>query len=432
MLVDAPWWQHGLGVVQLWGMYWYKTFWPAVLSVNYSINGLRLATSLLNGYVLAGLAVMLSLAWHSARSWRAGNRAPAFLSIAMLLAYFPTSNSVVLIQVFFAERIWYLPSVFAAILVGMYVSHLLLSRVGWIVVLAILTGMSMRTLIRNSEWQHNGTLYASAYRDFPNAVGACYAFGRWLISSSDDPAVINEGISLLQQAVEIDPGFTDAQRVLGHAYYTLGRYDLAVHHLQIADMQVPGAPKTVAILDSARRGLLQLEGDRLEKIKEAASVAPDDLTAQLAYIDALRRVGLLEEAFAFQQRVDDRFHASARWHHQFAVTYVMRDEPGRALARYRSALELQPDDPRMLLEAAMLLLERRGQGDLKEADKLVTRAEAAAPGASAVMQARAELLAIQGDPAGAVRLLRKAVDALPEGDPQRRLLLNRLRTLGGD
>ncbi len=36
VLVDAPTWQHALGVVQLWGMYWAKSIWPAELSVNYS------------------------------------------------------------------------------------------------------------------------------------------------------------------------------------------------------------------------------------------------------------------------------------------------------------------------------------------------------------------------------------------------------------
>ncbi len=34
VLVDAPPWQHTLGVFQLWGMFWAKTVWPAVLSVK--------------------------------------------------------------------------------------------------------------------------------------------------------------------------------------------------------------------------------------------------------------------------------------------------------------------------------------------------------------------------------------------------------------
>ncbi|MGB0717451.1 MAG: tetratricopeptide repeat protein, partial [Phycisphaerae bacterium] len=431
MIVDSPLWQHVLGVFQLWGMYWYKMFWPAVLSVNYSINGVRLATSPANPFVLLGLLVTASLIILSIRAWRRGDRSPAFFTLAIVLSYFPTSNSLVLIQVFFAERLWYLPSIFASVLLASYAKDFLASRFGWTVVLVCLAGMSLRTLIRNSEWQHNGTLYASALRDFPEAIGANYAFGRWLVSSSDDPEVIAQGIPYLLKATEIDPGFTDAHRVLGNALYALRRYPEAVHHLQIADMQVPDAPKTVAILEAARSGLLQQESGRLELARTAARNAPQDLNAQLAYIDQLRNVGLLDEAFSYQQSVDHLFAQDALWHHQFAITLVLRDEPDAALERYRRAIAISATDPRLLLEAAMLLLERREGDDLKEADTLVSRAEAVAPGASAVLQARAELLALQGDLGRAITVLRQAIEALPDDSPHRRVLRNRLITLGG-
>ena len=118
VLVDAPAWQHALGVVQLWGMYWAKTFWPAELCIEYSINAVRLATSIFDPYVLLGLVVTVGLAVISVRAWRRGRPQTAFIVLALMAAYLPTANAFVLIQVFFAERIWYLPSVWVALLVA--------------------------------------------------------------------------------------------------------------------------------------------------------------------------------------------------------------------------------------------------------------------------------------------------------------------------
>jgi len=141
VLVDAPVWQHALGVVQLWGMYWGKMLWPNILAVGYSINAIRLATSPLDGHVLLGAAAIVFLAGLSVWSWRRGRRFVAVASLAASLAYAPTSNSLVLIQVFFAERIWYLPSVFIAIVVAAAVEPLLHRR--WAAVLGVVLVAAM-------------------------------------------------------------------------------------------------------------------------------------------------------------------------------------------------------------------------------------------------------------------------------------------------
>ena len=118
VLVDTQTWQHALGVVQLWGMYWVKTFWPAVLSIKYSINAVRPASSMMDGYVIAGLLAVGVLIALSIRGWRNGQRLPAFFCAALLLTHAPTSSAFVLMQVYFAERIWYLPSVWVCLLAG--------------------------------------------------------------------------------------------------------------------------------------------------------------------------------------------------------------------------------------------------------------------------------------------------------------------------
>ena len=78
----------------------------------------------------------------------------------------------------------------------------------------------------------------------------------------------------------------------------------------------------------------------------------------------------------------------------------------------------------------MLLLERRGEDDVDEAERLAARAARLAPEAPVVLACSAEVAAARGDTVTAVLLLRRAAAALPEDHPQRRIFLGRARVLG--
>jgi len=239
-----------------------------------------------------------------------------------------------------------------------------------------------------------------------------------------------EGLPLLKRAVEIDLGFTDAQRSLGRAYLGLGEYALAVRHLQDAEMQAPGHGPTRAALAEASSRLAAEKGSELEKLRAATEAAPENLQAALAWVRALRNVGRLDDALAFQLARDAAFSGDATWQYEMAVTYVLRNDRDRAIERYRKSLALEPDEPQRIVELAMLLLERRGPGDVDEAARLAVAADALAPNAPVVLACRAEVAVARGDTATAARLLRRAAEALPEGHPQRRLFIERARALG--
>ncbi|MEK7757852.1 MAG: hypothetical protein AAB385_11640, partial [Planctomycetota bacterium] len=169
VLVDAPPWQHVLGVLQLWGMYWAKTFWPSLLCVNYSINSVRLATSPLDPHVLLGTLITVALMIGAVAGWRKNAPTITLLAAAIAVSYAPTANAFVLMQVFFAERVWYLPSVWATALIVLIATPLLRMPVWRAVGIILVLTMAARCWIRNEEWRDNGTLYAAAYRDHPNA-----------------------------------------------------------------------------------------------------------------------------------------------------------------------------------------------------------------------------------------------------------------------
>jgi tetratricopeptide (TPR) repeat protein len=407
-------------------MYWAKTFWPSVLCVNYSINSVRLATSLLDPHVVLGTLTTVALIIGAVAGWRKNAPTVALLAAAIAVSYAPTANAFVLMQVFFAERVWYLPSVWAAVLIALIAAPVLRFRVWRAIGIILLFALTSRCWIRNAEWRDNGTLYAAAYRDHPDAVGCLHLYGQWLVNSGK----YADGVTLLKRAIDIDMGYTDAHRTLGQAHFRAGNWREAVRHLQIADMQVPGHPSTASALERASRELSLQEHEQLSRLAQTAADRPDDVEAEVATSRMMRELGRMHDALDRFRTSESRFSASALWQSEYAVTLVYLNDLDGAIARYLQAIELAPDDPQRMVELAMLLLERRQEDDLNQAWELATRASRVAPGAPYVLICRAELLALRGDLQGAVSAYQEAISGLPAGSNQRRALEQRARALG--
>ncbi|MBU0718798.1 MAG: DUF1736 domain-containing protein [Planctomycetes bacterium] len=435
VLVDAPLWQHALGVVQLWGMYWTKTVWPQILCVNYSINTIRLATSVVDWQVIAGIGVTIGLVITSILAWRSGQRSVAYLVVALVIVYAPTSNSWVLIQVFFAERIWYLPSVWVAVLAGLAVLKVRWNP-SWSLVAAVAVfAMVGRCWVRNAEWLNNRTLYAATYAVHHKAIGALRLQGQSLVEQAQlnggiDHRKLEEGIELLRRAIEIDLGFTDAHRSLGYAYLLAEDFESALRHLQIANMQVPGHQPTMRALEIASQRLTERHEVELDYLLEGARERPDDVAAEAAVIAKLRELARMDDALARLTASEERFAADASWQAQYAVTLVYLNERDEAIERYRKCIELAPDDEQVLVELAMLLLERRENDDLDQAGQLAQRAAQLAPEAPNVLVCRAELVALRGNLRAAVELYQRAMSKLPADSSLRRIYHERATALG--
>lgn len=432
VLVDAPTWQHALGVVQLWGMYWAKTFWPAELCIEYSINAVRLATALFDGYVLLGLGVAVILGFASVRAWRRGQPRTALIVLTLLAAYLPTANAFLLIQVFFAERIWYLPSVWLALLVGLALApHL--RRPAWILTVSLIAFAALgRCWLRNAEWRDNGTLFAAAYHDHPESVSARHLYGQWLAYHGE----YERGVALLERALELDLGLTDAHRVLGRVHLEAGDVSRALHHLRTANMQVPNHRATEEALERARKAQ---PAAQLAQLRRQAELEPDDLQTQSAYVEALLELARTDEALAHLAEADARFLADASWLALNARVLLYAGDLNGAIERYRQACELAPTEPQHAVELAMLLLERRAESasatppaasDIDEAEAWLLRARTAAPDNPQVLVGLAELHALRGDLARALELYEDALRRVPADSPQRRIWEARAQTLG--
>ncbi len=426
VLVDAPAWQHLLGVLQAWGMYWSKTVIPRELAIEYAINAVQLPTSILQAHVLTGFIWIAALLNIAVISWRNGARAKPFLVFALIISYLPTSNLFVLIQVFFAERIWYLPSVFVAGLFAIFGVRLLERRIWRRVGVLLLCAMMVRCWVRNSEWKNNGTLFAAAYFDHPQSVMARHLYGQWLTQHGE----IERGIGLIQKALEIDLGFTDAHRSLGHAYLKAGQVEDALRHLQIADMQAPGHAQTKEQLSQVADRLESESRQELEELKKAAQANPEDWEKQLLYARLLRSVGKTKESLHLLQESADRFGDNPEWAAELATGLVLMNRRDDAIEAYWRSLELDPKHAQRSVELAMLLLERRCPDDLDDAARLVKTAIDLAPQSPSVHAAKAEVLALQGDVPGARESFRRAIQLSQPESNQSRILLERLNALG--
>ena len=129
-------------------------------------------------------------------------------------------------------------------------------------------------------------------------------------------------------------------------------------------------------------------------------------------------------------QAERRFAEVAAFHHRLAVALVMAKRTNDAVGRYRRALELEPDNALRLGRLGALLMDRRGEGDLTEARRLIDQAHRLAPDRIEIRLARAELLALEGRRAEAAKLYRAVAADLPDGSDYKRACELKAETLG--
>ena len=426
LMVDATLWEHLCGVLQLWGTYWARTFWPHRLTIFTTINDVQLADSLLQPFVAFGILVTLGLGWVVVWAWRRGFREPALWVAALLISYLPVSNALILIKTFLAERTWYLPSIWGVMLVvwvacvpGLRLHVRGDNRPKWIrPAAAVLCGVLVvlgagRCLLRNADWRDDATLIQVTHRDCPASVNAQLNYGSWLCGQGR----IAEGITLLQKAVLVDPGFIAARRALGEALLLAGDLPGALHHLVIADTQIPGHPPTQTLLARVRSALDDHWAAQIQERETQHRQNPDDPDALFALADALAQSGRPAEEIARLEASRPRFQDQPRFLHRLAAAYAMAARRDEAVACYRELRALVPEDPVVAVELAMLLLEYQTPEGLDEADRLTNEAMRSGPNQVPVLIARAEVLALRGRRREAAALYRTLASGIPETDP---------------
>ena len=426
LMVDATAAERFWGAWQLIGMYVAKTVWPQNLCMDYSYRAVRLAASPANLYVGVGVLIVAVLFGVAVFWWRKGRTTLALTCAVVVISYLPVSNTAFLIKTLFAERVWYLPSAFLAVVLGAVIAGLLSTqkrqRVGhWVLLVVVLAGLA-RCWDRNADWRSNMRLFMSAYRVHPTSAPVMCWYGRFLANAGD-----LRGIALLEHCVRMAPGLFDAQLALGRARLEAGDPAGAIAPLQAAAMQHGEHPEVRSLLAEASRRVSaarQGELDRLQGRYEQSG----DLKALCDWTDALVGTGRVNEALSVFAREDERFGDRSEYHRAHAVALMLAGQRDRAIEGYRASVALAGDRADVLAELATALMDRHCPGDAPEAEELIERAFRLNPTDPQILIARATLFEQQGRREEAKEIYRGLLDRVPPGE-LRSTLETRLETL---
>jgi tetratricopeptide (TPR) repeat protein len=230
--VAAP----GLEGVSMWGrilvmapavLVWLEWLvFPLHLSADYLPNEFVPRASLGVGQI-AGFFVLAALAWAALAARR---RAPGVTVgfVWMLVTAAVASNVVFPTGVILGERLAYLPSVGAAVVMGALWQLAPASRLRWPVTIAVLALLAARTLERIPVWHDEQRFLAALVRDAPDSYRTHWGLG----AEAFKRGAFAEGERELRAAVRINPADAALVQELGERYLEAGLFAPAARYFE--------------------------------------------------------------------------------------------------------------------------------------------------------------------------------------------------------
>ncbi len=215
---------------------------PAGLTIDYSLNHLPAATTLVDLQAWLGMLSVIGILGLLYLAVRHNYFALVFAILAFFGTYVVVSNTLFLSTIIMAERLIYLPSAFfliSVVIAGGSVTVFAGPRlrkalaVGTVSVTLL---FAAGTYVRNNDWLTPLSLFRTAVEAAPNSAKSRHLLGNELASQG----LLAEALYELDAGAAIDPGNfvlrTNTARVLAQ----LGRYDEALRHLESALTSAPG------------------------------------------------------------------------------------------------------------------------------------------------------------------------------------------------
>jgi len=196
---------------------------PITLSADYSFNQVPVLPNWIDPRCLAGVLLCAAGVIATVASRPAVGFSAALPFVAMLL----TANVLFPIGTVKAERLLYLPSVGWMLVIGLLFDRMLGAAryrvVATAVVVLMLFGFTVRTWVRNEDWQDNFSLFASTARSAPDSTKAQYNLGAALQQRGLQTAAV----ARYRRALAISRD-ESAQLYIGVAYEHAGDVDDAI------------------------------------------------------------------------------------------------------------------------------------------------------------------------------------------------------------
>lgn len=424
--------------VRLWtpfavlGRYLSLIVYPDRLLSDYSINVISAVRSAFEPYAFIGVTAVIAGGIAFARSIRR-RRIAAFLILGFAASYFLASNTLVLIDVLFAERLFYAPSVWVCLAIGA-AAQAWSSAVEaggdstwargrtWFVALAVIVVMlAVRTALRNPQWRDTRTLAKhdlSSMTPGQRSAHLCYLVGQF--ASKEGDAARAE--SLLREAIAMFPDYPDYFLGLGEACLAAGRPHDAVAALQRATELAPRRTDAAMRLAQARQ---QLAGANpvatLRAARAAAKSDPSNAELCRAWAAAAEAVDLAEAVLARRRLTELAGDDPATWN-EFSRVCEMAGNREEAMAAAKHVLSRWPEDFAAHANLALMLMDRtdRGHFDCDAAVVHARRAVGLNPMRWDLRVNLAEVLAVCGTPAEAAGIFEELAAHCELDSPQRR------------
>lgn len=389
---------------------------------------------------LAAGAALLTALWGYTRPAGIWRRL-AVLSALSLASYALISNTVLLIGVSLAERLMYWPSVPILMLIAATTVELwrrvcgpggpLERRAGLLKAcgVALLAALALRSVMRNTVWESDRTLFATDVRTFPRSVhlnSAAAANLIWEASRQADPhlqrSMLERAEAMLRTALEVHPNNHELLRSLGEARSLLGDNESALELFRAA-LQLNPKDRKAARHIAELLGLDQQREQRRARLEQQIAADPQDLAARLELSELLLTTGRGHLARPHLEYVLSASPQNVPAMRLLGQVLALEHEPERAIELLGRVLEREPDDWQTHANLASLLAERDPVTSLHHA----RRAAELQPGDLRTQINLAEALLAAGRRAEALRQFRRVLDGLREDHPLRPAMAARMR-----
>jgi hypothetical protein len=220
-----------LSAINIQGLALLKFVWPQTLSHDYSYAQLLPLKSVFD---LSGITVailVLSIPFILVVLFPELKRKIIFFSLSYLVCILPAANIIIPTGTIFAERLYYIPSVwlcFAAACILMRI----LRKIDWrlfvaFVIIAVLA-LGIRTYLRSSDWYDQHSISLAGTRTSPLSAKTWSNLSVELAHSNN----FKEAVAACDRAIEIYPSYMMA--LMNRAFYNikLGNFDSAEKDLQ--------------------------------------------------------------------------------------------------------------------------------------------------------------------------------------------------------
>jgi protein O-mannosyl-transferase len=429
-LSGADWLYRIVGPFQILGHYVRLLLLPAVLSSDYGANVVPpnlTADPLPFAMTLLGFCAAATLAWALAglRRGAGARREVAFVALIFLASYALISNTVLLIGIAVAERIFYWPSVSALLLISMTViaawrrwvqpaswAHEL-RRAGMYAVCAWCAVLGVRTLLRNLDWRSNETLFDADVVTFPQSATLNMHEATALLNAALDlPEGPNRRIAMAaaeQHAIISERLYPPNPRTL----LLRGRIRVALGDREGAIRLLETGVNLLFIDIEAKRILhaLVFSGEeweqRLAGLRAAVAAAPNDAAPHGALGEALLQAGQVAQALIEFEAAERLAPNDADMQRLLGEALIANNEQEKAREHLKRAIELNPNEWRAYSNLAAL------EEDRGKALEFAERAYRLRPDSVQANVNYAERLFLAGRQPEAVRQYRQLIRSLP-------------------